>query len=190
MAVILVIINYNSTTKWDERAQRGDFWGGHIAAGASVVANLLLVITLLLQREELKLQREELRATREEMVHSREVAERQEAAMREQVLVSRQASELHQLFELGRQLDVLRDESSVRDIFVKTESGLQKIQVWRECYRANQYVCLCDLIASRIGILSKEDSRLSSLSGVFGLEDDKFYFYAQLTSKYSDYFTV
>lgn len=39
---------------WDERGVRGDFWGGHIASGASLAGSFLLFAAIMFQRVDLR----------------------------------------------------------------------------------------------------------------------------------------
>lgn len=62
---------------WADAGTRGDFWGGHLGAAASLAGTFFFIATLLLQNQELQAQRRELRETRE-------IAEGQEKALRRQ----------------------------------------------------------------------------------------------------------
>lgn len=63
---------------WEESAARSDFWNGHLSLGFAGGGTILLVITLLMQRQELVMQRKELELQRqhakEELSHSRSAA--------------------------------------------------------------------------------------------------------------------
>jgi len=63
--------------QWTQRGQRGDFWGGHVAAGAGMMGTFLFVAALLFQYSELKAQREDLALHRQEFEKSTQVAEKQ-----------------------------------------------------------------------------------------------------------------
>lgn len=106
--IVFTVVNYVSTDDWTDRGTRGDFLGGHVAAGMTFVANLLLLVALLMQRQELKYQREELRATRDEMRQSREVSERQETHLRKQVQISEKTAIITRIVEFSQLRDQLR----------------------------------------------------------------------------------
>lgn len=167
--------DWNATTEWEERGQRGDFWGGHIAAGASVVANLLLIITLLLQREELRLQRQELKASRLEMIESREVAERQEVALRQQVDVARQSAELSQLLSLDNRLSAMRNESGIQNRAYQVGRRTEHHETWREKSAAKQYLNLRELMSHKVERLDMPDNEKQLLLAFLGLVEDLHY---------------
>jgi len=50
---------------WSEGGQRGDFWGGHVASGASLAGTMFFLLALLLQSRELRAQGKQLAATQE-----------------------------------------------------------------------------------------------------------------------------
>ena len=80
-------VDYTETAtgdSWTNPGIRGDFWGGHFAAGGALAGTLLLFAAVLMQRAELRLQREELRLQREEMAKARIVAKQQAEALEEQ----------------------------------------------------------------------------------------------------------
>lgn len=68
---------------WEDRGQAGDLFGA-VNALFSGLAFSALVITILMQRDELQLQREELRLTRQEMSKQRETLAEQAKAQNAQ----------------------------------------------------------------------------------------------------------
>jgi len=71
-----LILRYGLIGDWETRAQAGDTFGG-ITSLFSGLAFAGLIVTLWMQRHELRLQRLELTETREELSRQREVMERQ-----------------------------------------------------------------------------------------------------------------
>ena len=87
--------------QWTQRGQRGDFWGGHVAAGAGMIGVFLFVAALLFQYSELKAQREDLGLHREEFEKSTKVAEKQAHVLEGQRI------------ELEKQSRTLRDQTEL-----------------------------------------------------------------------------
>ena len=106
MIVILLLDGYR-TDDWAQRGSRGDFWGGHIAAGASVAGTLLFFAALTLQRVELEQQRTELSAMREVHEKQHELADQQALFSRIEK-VARYRDELYARYQ-DRQM-TLRDQ--------------------------------------------------------------------------------
>ena len=73
---------------------RGDFWGGHIGAAASLAGTFFFVATLLLQTQELQAQRQELRETRA-------IAQGQEDALRRQNEIADKTAVFQQTLKLA-----------------------------------------------------------------------------------------
>lgn len=71
-AIYLLWLDYpSSADEWGDAGQKGDYWGGHLAATTGLVSAVLFMIAIILQREELRLQREELRLQRKETAATR-----------------------------------------------------------------------------------------------------------------------
>lgn len=85
---------------WAELASRVTYWGDMVAAGGSIAGALVLIVAVLLQRDELALQREELRLTREEMRQARAVYETQERHMARQTELSERSAVLTHLMQI------------------------------------------------------------------------------------------
>lgn len=99
---------------------RGDFWGGHIGAGASLAGTFFFFSALMLQQEELRAQRQELKA-------AREIASRQEKTLRRQNEIAEKNATVSRLFTLRDERDrfyadlrecakIRRDGTEVRDV--------------------------------------------------------------------------
>lgn len=167
--------DWNATTKWEERGQRGDYWGGHIAAGASVVANLLLVITLLLQREELRLQRFELAS-------SRAVAEQQSQTMDMQLRVASDTAEINQIIALGERMHTILAANKLYDKTVREEGGtLYLEQRWGDLRSARQYLGAYNLLNEKVGRLQMNENDKVFLMEFLGLAEDQYYYAAVRT---------
>lgn len=94
----------------------------------SALAFAGLIVTALMQREELSLQREELRATREELKGSRAAQEGSERALQAQVEVARKTARLNALAAL---IALANNEE-------RTRLELNRDSAFRNVFRSNQ----------------------------------------------------
>lgn len=123
-SVGVAIADWFLADDWAQRAQRGDYFGGHFSVAGSIAGAILLCVAVLFQRdavrgqtaavamqqEELQLQREELAATRTEMEAARRVSEGQRDLMPRQVMVASEAATISQIIEALR----FRNELDIR----------------------------------------------------------------------------
>lgn len=99
---------YCSFTKWELRGQFGDMFGA-VNTLISGFAFAVFIITLYMQREELRLQREELRLQRKEFIKAREANEAQASSQAEQVFQMEIASRLNALSaQLNMEVEIQR----------------------------------------------------------------------------------
>lgn len=94
VAIDLIETQWLDQEPWTQRAQRGDFWGGHVAAGAGMMGAFLFVAALLLQHSELKAQRQDLALHREEIKKQTDALEGQRRELAEQSRTLRDQTEL------------------------------------------------------------------------------------------------
>lgn len=113
-----------ATTKWDERALRGDFWGGHIGAISSIAGSFLFFAAILFQARELHLQRDQLRLQRKEMKQAMGIYQKQAAQLEEQTRISRHDSIFSQVMELVTFKLRLVDELRVIELKLRQEERL------------------------------------------------------------------
>lgn len=126
MMLAIGIFDFSTSKDWPERGVRGDFWGGHVAAGMAVVSNALFAITLLLQLQELGLQRKELSDTRLEMTAARVVSESQRDEIKRQTEAAKRSSAIASLVALLEHrnrltMDVLAGERGGRFVRAANE---------------------------------------------------------------------
>ena len=172
----LVYLDWNATDLWEERAQRGDYWGGHVAAGAGLVANLLLVITLLMQRKELEYQRLELQATRQEMVESRKVAEQQSQTMDMQLHLASDTAEINQIISLGERMHSILAAATIYDKTINLGNGnYQSEQRWGNPRSAKQYLGAFRLLSDKVDGLDFDSASRENLKEFLGLIEDQYY---------------
>jgi hypothetical protein len=91
--VISGVVIYRVLGDWPERGQFGDQFGA-VNALFSGLAFAGVIVTILLQREELQLQRQELEQTREELRRSASAQEASEKALAAQAEASKQSAKL------------------------------------------------------------------------------------------------
>jgi len=109
VGLVLVAIDFANADNWTERGQRGDFWGGHIAAAGSMASVILLILTVAMQRVELHRQLEELEANRKEMEAGRQVHMSQRKQLERQAIIAEKSAQQIHIF------DVLERRQSIYD---------------------------------------------------------------------------
>ena len=121
--VILVgigLLIYNWPGESVEQAgQRGDFFGGHLAAAGSLAGALLFFVAILLQRDELAAQRAELKLTREEMERARDVTTVQADELKKQTKIAQKAAMVSSIIQIVR----MRAELEVKMQDVPNDTG-------------------------------------------------------------------
>ena len=103
-------------SEWAQRAQRGDYWGGHISAAASSSTVLFLIAGILMQRREIKMmsesmeeQKDHLEGQAKHLEEAGKLQEQQVNEMRRLVKAMRMTSHTARILELTRQRDLLID---------------------------------------------------------------------------------
>src|SRR5687767_11829025 len=79
----LLVSNINDNDSWARRGQFGDMFGA-INALFSGLAFAGIIITIMMQRDELELQRTELQLTRDELTETRKVFRKQYTTLKRQ----------------------------------------------------------------------------------------------------------
>lgn len=80
---------------WNLAASKGDFWGGHLASGGSIAGVFLLLVTILMQREQLKAQSETIERSQRETQKALAISEAQ-------LRVGRESATIAQVLECAR----------------------------------------------------------------------------------------
>lgn len=141
---------------WEERGQHGDFWGGHIAATASLAGSFFFLAALLLQSQELGLQR-------------REVA-RMAKVQKDQLDVQR---DVHRASQRGSLHSRLRDLAEYRDrmidrrdhyldLFLNSNIPIpmaRRIPEFLAICKREKWTSSCESLEKRVEMRLSEDSR-------------------------------
>lgn len=93
---------YASTKEWNysQIGANADYWGGVLQSGSAILGNALLLVAILLQRDELKRQSEELRAAAEDSKEAQRIAVTQSEQITRQAEISERAAELARVMPL------------------------------------------------------------------------------------------
>lgn len=119
--------------------QSGDYWGGHFAGLGTIVAALLFVVAIFLQRDELKAQREELALTRAEMARARQVSTAQVEQLTEQTFIAKRSAIVNQVLEVLQYRSGLAREQRGIDVF-EAQGANRFNRVAREMERIDPYL--------------------------------------------------
>ena len=123
LSVVTPVLDYPFDGNWPLAANKGDFWGGHLASGCAIASVFLFFMAILLQRDELREQRKELELTVEEMRQNRAIAETHLELARESAAVT-------QILECARlqfEAETARDTTTVRDAKVVATEHLARL---------------------------------------------------------------
>lgn len=161
--------------EWQIRAQRGDFWGGHLGVTSSFAGTLLFFAALLLQSRELSEQRKQLGLQREDSADSRRILqaqteqlERQAAIAEEQATSSRKHTTIDAIVRLSEfrlsleaRAEVLYDRTRQSQDRMRSEYLTGIRTQWDASGREQRM-----LLASLANLSADEHSVLNEVAGV------------------------
>ena len=133
--VAIAVFDWPEDAKWDVAGQKGDYWGGHIAAFGSLTTVLLLLLTVWMQRVELIHQRKITKATLDQIEQTKQIHKAQEHQLERQAEIAEKAAIRTHLFELlgvrRPQIKLFLDSlhlSSYEELCHEVEHGFERLK--------------------------------------------------------------
>lgn len=102
VAITLLIADYAVACDWAERGQRGDFWGGHVAAIAGTGSFMFLLLTVWMQHQQLRDQRKELQEAGEHLEEERSTRKAELELLKAQVSSADRTAVIAQIQDIIR----------------------------------------------------------------------------------------